>query len=250
MASRGTIRRDDARSRPRSTHLRSEDSQDDRSARGSRLVRRPHPRRRRAAGPGRPARRHDGAGPARHARLALARSRRDRGAHHAVHGPVRAARCPHQADAVRAHHAEPGRVVVRLQGRADVRVRPPQGRQVPQRRPGDRRRRQVHVRALQGRVGQGPQGQGQGGAGRGAEPGALRAEGAVARLHGLLRHLGDRRGVDRAQEIRREGRRGRLQEGADRRRPRTSSSRSTPVSSWCSRRFPSTGGRRRRSSGW
>ena len=51
------------------------------------------------------------------------------------------------------------------------------------------------------------------------EPRALRAEGAVARLHDVLRHVRDRRGLDRAEGVRREGRRRRVQEGADRRRP-------------------------------
>ena len=52
------------------------------------------------------------------------------------------------------------------------------------------------------------------------DPGRVRfaAEGAVAGLHDVLRHVGHRRGVDRAEEIRREGGRRRLQEGADRRR--------------------------------
>ena len=54
-------------------------------------------------------------------------------------------------------------------------------------------------------------------------PGALPPEGAVAGLHDLLRDLRHRRGVDRAQEVRGEGRRRRLQEGADRRRARTGS---------------------------
>ena len=46
----------------------------------------------------------------------------------------------------------------------------------------------------------------------------LQAEGAVARLPDLLRQR-HRRRLDRAEEVRREGRRRRLQEGADRRRP-------------------------------
>ena len=47
---------------------------------------------------------------------------------------------------------------------------------------------------------------------------ALQAEGAVARLSDLLCDR-QRRRLDRAEEIRREGRRRRVQEGADRRRP-------------------------------
>ena len=105
-----------------------------------------------------------------------------------------------------------------VEGRADLRVRPAQGREVPQRRPGDGGGRQVLVRPLPRRRGQAPQGAGARGADRRSRPRALPAEGAVAGLHDLLRHLGHRRGVDRAEEVRREGRRRRLQEGADRRR--------------------------------
>ena len=64
------------------------------------------------------------------------------------------------------------------------------------------------------------------------EPRPLRAQGAVARLHGVLRHLGHRRRLDRAQEVRREGRRGRLQEGADRRRALQVRLASIRASSW------------------
>ena len=89
---------------------------------------------------------------------------------------------------------------------------------VPQRRSGHRGGREVLVRAIQGRRGPAAEGQGQGGADRRSAPRALPAQGTVARLHGLLRHLGHRRGLDRAQEVRREGRRRGLQEGADRSR--------------------------------
>ena len=75
----------------------------------------------------------------------------------------------------------------------------------------------------------------------------LQVEEAVAGFPDLLRH-GHRRRLDRAEEICREGRRGGLQEGADRRRARTSSSRSSPASSWSWRRSSGTGARRRRSS--
>ncbi len=57
----------------------------------------------------------------------------------------------------------------------------------------------------------------------GAEPRAHRPEGAVARLHRLLRHLRHRRGLDRAEEVHREGGRGRVQEGAGGRGARSSS---------------------------
>ena len=104
-----------------------------------------------------------------------------------------------------------------VRGRAQLRVRPAQGRQVPQRRAGHGRGREVLLRALSRRRRKAAEGAG--GRGRDARSAArpLQAEAAVARLPHLLceRH---RRRLDRAQEIRREGRRGRLQEGADRRR--------------------------------
>ena len=106
-----------------------------------------------------------------------------------------------------------------VEGRADLRVRPPQGREVPQRRAGDGGGREVLLRALQGRGRQAPQGARARGPDRRPGPRALPPQGAVAGLHDLLRHLGDRRRLDRAQGLRREGRRRRLQEGADRRRP-------------------------------
>ena len=64
-------------------------------------------------------------------------------------------------------------------------------------------------------------------------PRAVPAQGAVAGLPDVLRHARHRRRLDRAEEVRREGRRRGLQEGADRGRARTSSCRSTPASSWC-----------------
>ena len=51
----------------------------------------------------------------------------------------------------------------------------------------------------------------------------LRAQGALAGLHDLLRDLGHWRRLDRAEGLRREGGRGRLQARAHRRRARTSS---------------------------
>ena len=54
-------------------------------------------------------------------------------------------------------------------------------------------------------------------------PRALPPEGAVAGLHDVLRHLGHRRRLGRAQGLRREGGRRRVQEGARSARARTSS---------------------------
>ena len=117
-----------------------------------------HPRARRRRPGERRARRHHDLGRAHHAGLPVARSRGDRRHHHAVHGAVRAARRDGETHAGRDQHAEPRRVVDGVEGRAHLRVRPPQGRPVPQRRPGDGRRREVLLRALQGRRREAPQG--------------------------------------------------------------------------------------------
>ena len=95
-----------------------------------------------------------------------------------------------------------------------LRVRRPQGRGLPQRRSAHRRGREVQLRALPGRRRQAPQGAGHRSGGRRSLPGALPPEGAVAGFHDLLWLAGDGGGLDRAQEVRREGRRRRLQEGA------------------------------------
>ena len=58
--------------------------------------------------------------------------------------------------------AEPGRVVVDVQGRARRRLHAARRRQVPQRRPGHGGGREVLVRALPGRRGEGAQGRGEG----------------------------------------------------------------------------------------
>ena len=136
--------------------------------------------------------------------------------HHAVHDALRDPRCPRQAHAGRAQYAEPGGVVDGVEGRPHLRVPPEQRHQVPQRRSRHRGRREVLLRALSRRRGQALQGAREGGAGRRRAPGPLRHEGAVARLHDLLRHDGHRGRVDRPQEVRREGRRRGLPEGAHR----------------------------------
>ena len=85
----------------------------------------------------------------------------------------------------------------------------------------------------------------QGADGGGRDPGrrarAHPPQAALARLHDLL-HGRHRRRLDRAQEVRREGRRRRLQEGPGGRRARTSSSRSPRAWSWCWKPSSSTGG--------
>ena len=72
-------------------------------------------------------------------------------------------------------------------------------------------------------------------AGPGAGP--LPPQAAVARLHDVLRDARDGRGVDRAEEVRREGRRRGLQEGSRWAPARIASSRSSPAWSWSSRRI-------------
>ena len=136
---------------------------------------------------------------------------------HAVLGPVRAARRAGQADARQPHGAEPGRVLDGQRGPAGLRVQAARGAEVPQRRPVHRRGREVQLPARQGL--EGPAGEGARGRGRRADPRALRPARAVAGLHDVLRHPGERRRLDRAQEVRRAGRRRRLQEAPDRPRP-------------------------------
>ena len=68
-----------------------------------------------------------------------------------------------EADAGQACDAEPGRVVVGVGGRADLRVRAARGREVPQRRAGHRRGREVLVRALPRRRATIAEGAGRGG---------------------------------------------------------------------------------------
>ncbi len=92
-----------------------------------------------------------------------------------------------------------------------------QERALPQRRAGDRGGREVLLRALQGRERHAPQGEGEGRAGARADPGPLRAQGALGRLHDVLRDHRLGGGVDRAEEVRAAGRRGRLQDRPGRR---------------------------------
>ena len=90
-----------------------------------------------------------------------------------------------------------------------------------------------------------PEGPRRGDRDRGRAPGALPAQGALARLHDLLREPGHRRRLDRAPEVRRS----RSATTASRRRPwgrvPTGSSRSPRASSWCWRPTSNTGGRSR-----
>ena len=101
------------------------------------------------------------------ARPDLVRPRGDARDRHAVHGALRAARRDGEADAGQRHGAEPGRVVEPVQGRPRLRVRASPGREIPQRRPRHRRRREVLLRALSGRSVEGDEGQSRRGRGRG-----------------------------------------------------------------------------------
>ena len=67
---------------------------------------------------------------------------------------------------------------------------------------------------------------------RGALPGALPSARAVARLHDLLRHLRDRRGLDRAQEVHGAGGPRRLQEEPGRARALQVREQHSRASSW------------------
>jgi hypothetical protein len=165
------------------------------------------------------ARRHHHVGRPHHAGVALARPRRDRGDHHALHGALCAPRRAGEADAGGHQYPEPRGVVDAVEGRAHLRVRPPQGREVPQRRAGHGVRREVLLRPVQGRGREAPQGARSRRAGGGPGPRALRPQGAVAGLHDVLRNLRHRLRLGRAQGLCRKGRRRRLQAGADRRRP-------------------------------
>ena len=142
------------------------------------------------------------------------------GPHHALHGPVRdprrnwPRRCPGTPTA-----PSLGRIVADVARRARLRLHASQGREVPQRRPAHLRGREVLVRPLPGR----------------RTPRQLKDRVAAVETPGPL-HVRFRlknpwpdfmtfytaasgAGLDRAEEVRREGRRRGLQEGAGRRRP-------------------------------
>ena len=116
----------------------------------------------------------------------------------------------------------------RVARRARLRVRPPQGREVPQRRARHRRGREVLLRALSRRLRQDPQGARRRRRDARSRARPLPAPAAVARLHDLLRDARPppRRGSCRRSTSRRSAR------TASRRRPSapapTASSRSQP----------------------
>ena len=153
--------------------------------------------------------------------------------HHAVHAALRAARRAGEADAGQRRPTPClAESYTASRRRAEPRLRAARRRQVPQRRPGDGGGRQILLRALS-RHCRGLSSRSR--SRRWRRP--IRAR-CVFRLNKpwpdfltllLQRH---RRRLDRPEEVYRERRRGRLQEGAGRRRARTSSSRSPRASNW------------------
>ena len=144
------------------------------------------------------ARRRNALGSLRDALSRVVRSRRGRRPAHALLGAVRDARCPRETDARQSHDPEPGGILDREPRSASVRVQAARGPEVPQRRSVHRRGREVQLHARQGL--EGPPRPGQGGRRRQPVPRTLRPARALSRLHGLLRHHGDRRRMDRAEK--------------------------------------------------
>ena len=149
------------------------------------------------------------------ARADVVRPGRDRRDHHAVHGPLRAARRAGEADAGQRawRRAWPSRGRVSQDGlvyefvlRKGARFHNGEPVTAEDVKFSFERYRGAGAKPLKERVA--------GGRDRRSRARALPPQGAVARLHDLLRHAGHRRRLDRAQEVRREGRRRRLQEGA------------------------------------
>ena len=145
-------------------------------------------------------------GLARDDRAVLVRSVDRATADHGVRDPVRAARRPGALAARAEDRREPGRVVVGVARRAGLRVQAASRAQVPQRRPADHRGREVQLRALQGgRRARDARAGAPGGDRRSARH-PLPPQGALARLHDVLRHHRHRRRPGRAQEVHDAGR--------------------------------------------
>ena len=157
---------------------------------------------------------------------------------------------PCEAAARPAAGARPRRVVDRLQGRPQPRVRPPQGRPIPQRRSGDGRGREVLLRALPRRR-LARRSRSAWRRWKSSDPGRVRFRLKRPWPDFLNFYATRHRGrLDRAEEVRREGRRRGLQEGARRRRALPVRLVHARASSSCWRRSTATGARRPASSGW
>ena len=188
-------------------------------------------------------------GRSRDARSHVARSGGDAGDHHAVHDHVRPPRRHGEGDARQSPRAEPRGILESVARRADLRVRPAQGRPVPQRRPRDRRGREVLLRALSGRRREDAQGA--------AWPRWRRpipaASASGSRSPGRTSSSSTRPPAAPAGSCPRStSRRSATRDSRRRRSARghTSSCPSRPASSWCSRPSSGTGARPRASSGW
>ena len=125
--------------------------------------------------------------------------------------------------------------------RQDLRVQAAPGPEVPQRRPDDDGRREVQLRAVQGRERRAPARPRRRGRDRRSAGGALSPQGAVARLHDVLRHDRQRRRHRRAEELPHPGRRRRLPQASDRRRPLQVRHATSRASRSSSRPLPATG---------
>ena len=166
------------------------------------------------------------------------RAAADHAVRHAVRDPRRAGAALSRPE----DGPEPRRIVDRERGRPDLRVQAAPEPEVPQRRPADDRGRQVQLRALQGRRRQDPARTRHAGGDRRSARRALPSEGAVARLHDLLRHDRQRRRHRRAEEVP-APRSATTASRSTRSAPApTSSSAPSRASRSCSRPSPTTGG--------
>ncbi len=138
---------------------------------------------------------------------------------HAVRHPLRAARRARPPVTGAADGAESRRVVEGESRRAHLRVQAASGAQIPQRRSRHKRRREIQLRPLQGSGRARAAGARAAGGDRRSADRSLPLEGALARLHDVLRNDGERGRARGAEEVRDARRRRRLPEAPDRRGP-------------------------------